>query len=121
MHKVKLIQDKPVKSNFKIILLITLILTVLSFLMIIEQTGREPFLDFIPADAWILLVCCTAIILLLIELFIWIVLLLIKNAKNIRYYVLAIWILFVLFWVIQIPAMYIYEFQKYHKIHMKRC
>jgi len=104
------------KKYFYLILLITFILSVISLFLVFESAGAEPFIVFESEHAWTQLVCSTAVIIFLIEELIWIVLLIFKGENRIKYFLLMLWILFVLYWMIHVPIYYISDVEKFQKM-----
>ena len=90
-----------------------IILSILSFLLISESVGEEPFFKFKTSNALTQLVGATVIIVLWIELLGVVSYFMIRKGFNFYFLVFLIWGAFVLFWLLQVPYSYISDIVKF--------
>jgi len=97
-----------------VVAVLVTVLSIISFLLLTESTGEEPFLRFQSKHVWTQLVGPTIIMTIWIELFVWIAYGIVKGRYKLQSILLLVWIAFALFWLMQIPITYISDIEKFN-------
>ena len=106
------------KKEIILVLSSVILLSAISFFLVAESAGEEPFLCFSSRFAYTQILLSGAVIVFWAELLIFLILRILSKRSRLLYSVIIFWSCFVLYWQILVPVYYISDVVKFseHKV-----
>jgi hypothetical protein len=107
------VQIMASKSKIVFVISASVILSFVTFYLVLENASEEPFLRFSARFAYTQLIVSSVIIVLWVEMLLFSLFHFIRKRSRVLFAVITCWCLFALYWQIQVPQMYISDVVKF--------